>query len=208
MKFVLLVEGKTEKDSAAGFLKRWLDPRLSRPIGIQCVAFDGYADCVRKMATKARMHLDGPQRSDVIAVIGLLDLYGPQFYPPDKTSVKERVDWGVQHFENEVGLSKFRMFFAVHEFEAWLLSQPQIFPQEVQARLASSSAAPETVNSTEPPAKLLNQIYLSTMNRGYKKTTFGKQLFARLQPEAAIAKCPYLKSMLEEMLQMAKAAGL
>jgi hypothetical protein len=28
VKFILLVEGKTEQDAAAAFLKRWLDPQL------------------------------------------------------------------------------------------------------------------------------------------------------------------------------------
>ncbi len=69
MKFILLVEGKTERDAAAGFLKRWLDPRLSQPVGIQPVPFDGYADLLNKMATKARMHLEGPKESEIIAVI-------------------------------------------------------------------------------------------------------------------------------------------
>ena len=84
MRFVLLVEGQTERDSAAGFLKRWLDPELKQPVGIQIVAFDGYADLVRKMATKAKMHLEGPRRSEVIAVIALLDLYGQTFIHPTK----------------------------------------------------------------------------------------------------------------------------
>ncbi len=42
MKFVLLVEGQTEKDSAAAFIKRWLDPRLKQPVGIQVASFNGY----------------------------------------------------------------------------------------------------------------------------------------------------------------------
>jgi hypothetical protein len=44
MKFILFVEGQTERGSAAAFLKRWLDPQLRQPIGIQPVSFDGYAD--------------------------------------------------------------------------------------------------------------------------------------------------------------------
>ena len=114
MKFILLVEGKTERDAAAAFLKRWLDPQLRQPVGIQPVPFDGYADLAGKMARKARMHLEGPKQSEIVAVIGLLDLYGPMFYPPDKTTVDERFAWGKEHFEKEVGLDKFRLFFAVH----------------------------------------------------------------------------------------------
>ncbi|HTN02294.1 MAG TPA: DUF4276 family protein, partial [Planctomycetaceae bacterium] len=114
----------------------------------------------------------------------------------------------VRHFESEVDRSRFRMFFAVHEFEAWLLSQPEIFRQEVQKRLPNRISAPETVNFDKPPSKLLNQIYLEATNKRYKKTTDGGTLFRKLQPDVAVDKCPYLKAMLEEMLLLAKAAGL
>jgi hypothetical protein len=132
MKFVLLVEGQTERDSAANFLKRWLDPQLGQPVGIQSVAFDGYADLVRKVATKAKMYLEGRKQHEIMAVIGLLDLYGPQFYPGHLATVRERHEWGVAHFQTEVGFDRFRMYFAVHEFEAWLLAQPEIFPREIR----------------------------------------------------------------------------
>lgn len=208
MKFVLLVEGRTERDSAAAFLKRWLDPQLNQPVGIQTVSFDGYADLVRKMATKARMHLDGPKRTEIVAVIGLLVLYGPTFYPHDKTTVGERIVWGREHFERNVGLDRFRLFFAVHEFEAWLLSQPDIFSHEIKQVLHAKVTQPERVNFTEPPAKMLDRIYKQVTKRSYKKTTYGNQLFARLDPVVAIGKCPNLKAMLNEMLTLAKAAGL
>jgi hypothetical protein len=208
VRFILLVEGKTERDAAAAFLKRWLDPQLRQPVGIQPVPFDGYADLVRKMATKARMHLEGPKRSEVVGVIGLLDLYGPTFYPPDKTTADERFAWGKEHFEKEVNLEKFRLFFAVHEFEAWLLSQPDVFSREIRNALPPKIEQPERVNFVEPPAKLLERVYKQQTRRNYKKTTYGQQLFARLDPVIAVAKCPYLKAMLEEMLTLAKAAGL
>ncbi len=43
MKFILLVEGKTERDAAAAFFKRWLDPQLRQPVGIRTVPFDAKA---------------------------------------------------------------------------------------------------------------------------------------------------------------------
>ena len=208
MKFVLLVEGQTEGGSAAAFLKRWLDPQLNNPIGIQTVTFDGYADLIRKMATKSKMHLGGPKASEIVAVIGMLDLYGPTFYPAEKTTAEERIAWGTEHFQREVGLDKFRLFFAVHEFEAWLLSQPAIFPHEIRNALPAKIANPERVNFNEPPAKLLDRIYKQVTRRSYKKTTYGKQLFAKLDPAVAINKCPTLKAMVDEMLALARAAGL
>jgi hypothetical protein len=206
MKFILLVEGKTERDAAAAFLKRWLDPQLRQPVGIQVVPFDGYADLVHKMATKVQMYLGSPKRGEIIAVIGLLDLYGPRFYPVDKTTADERFAWGKDHFEKEVNLDKFRLFFAVHEFEAWLLSQPDIFSQQIKDALSNKVAQPEKVNFNEPPAQLLDRVYKQKTKRNYKKTTYGKQLFAKLDPIVAVSRCPYLKAMLDEMLFLAKAA--
>jgi hypothetical protein len=208
VRFVLLVEGQTERDSAAAFLKRWLDPQLRQPVGIQPVSFDGYGDLVRKMARKAKMHLEGPRKNEIVGVIGLLDLYGPNFYPLDKTTADERYAWGKERFENEVGLEKFRFFFAVHEFEAWLLSQPDIFPRQIKNALRGKIDYPERVNFVEPPAKLLDRVYKQQANHSYKKTTYGKQLFAKLEPAIAVEKCPYLKALLEEMLDLAKQAGM
>ena len=208
MRFVLLVEGRTEHESAAAFLKRWLDPQLRRPVGVQPVSFDGYGDLVRKMAKKARMYVEGPGQSEIVAVIGLLDLYGPTFYPPDKTTADERCQWGKEHFEQEVGLDRFRLFFAVHEFEAWLLSQPEVFPSDVRKALPKRIPEPERVDFNEAPAKLLDRVYKQVKKRGYKKTTYGRQLFRKLDPSVAIGKCPHLKAMLDEMLALARAAGL
>jgi hypothetical protein len=208
MKFILLVEGKTERDSAASFLKRRLDPQLKRPVGVQTVSFDGYADWIRKLETKARMYLDGPKRDEIVGVIGLLDLHGPDFFPEDKKTAEEKFLWGKEYFEKKVDRERFRMFFAVHEFEAWLLSLPDLFPSDVRNALVNKIAYPERVNFDEPPAKLLDRIYRKVSNRNYKKTTYGKQLFAKLDPEIAAEKCPYLKLLFDEMLLMAKTAGL
>lgn len=35
---------------------------------------------------------------------------------------------------------------------------------------------PETVDFDEPPARLLNRVYTAQTRRGYKKTTYGKDL--------------------------------
>jgi hypothetical protein len=172
------------------------------------VRFNGFAEFAQKVARKAQMFLDGPKRGDIIAVIGLLDLYGPDFYPDDVATVKDRYDWGVAYFQKEVARDRFRMFFAVHEFEAWLLSQPDIFPKQVKSAFSGKISQPEQVNFHEPPAKLLNRIYKQRLKREYKKTTYGRELFAKLDPGVAVAKCPYLKGMLDEILSMARAAGL
>ncbi len=208
MKFILLVEGQTEGESIAKFIKRWLDPKTKSPVGIQVSSYDGFADLERKLVTKARMHLDGPKNSEIVAVVGLLDLYGPNFYPENVSSNDGKIDWATKHFQDQVSRKLFRMFFAVHEYEAWLLSQPSIFPREVANILPKSIERPESVNSTEPPGKLLNRLWNQALMKNYKKRVYGKQLFDKLDPKIAASKCPRMAEMLDEMLQVLRDAGL
>jgi hypothetical protein len=81
VKFILFVEGPTEKAVLPDFLKHWLDPQLAEPVGVRPVLFNGWSDYVRGISSKANLNLSGKSGADVIAGIGLLDLYGPTFYP-------------------------------------------------------------------------------------------------------------------------------
>lgn len=203
MKFILFVEGHTEHQAIAAFLKRWLDPRLPVPVGVQTVRFDGWAEMVRDAPQKAKMYLNAP-KGDVLAVIALLDLYGLGLpYPAGAVSAAERIAWGTAHLEQKVGETKFRQFFAVHETESWLLSQPQLFPAEIAKSLSGKVEKPETINGDEPPAKLLDRLYKSATGRSYKKVTEAKNLFPKLDPSAAYHKCPNLRSLLDAMLALA-----
>jgi Domain of unknown function (DUF4276) len=204
VKFVLFVEGYTERNAVPSFLKRWLDPQLNQNVGIQPVRFDGWSEFTRKIANKAKMHLEGPAHTDIVGAIGLLDLYGPTFFPNHLTSVRDRCEWAKKKVESDVNHPKFRMFFAVHEIEAWILSQPQLLPASIGKALSGKIAQPESVNFSEPPAKLLDRLYRTHEGSGYKKIVYGNKLFDDLDPSAAYDKCPYLARMLDEMLTMAK----
>ena len=204
MKFVLFVEGPTEKLVLPQFLKRWLDVRLDKRVGIQPVQFEGYAQLICDTPTKARLYL---AKEDVIAVIALLDLYGPNIYPEDKPDKVSRYEWAKSHLEGRVGHSRFRQFFAVHELEAWLLSVPSLFPTDIARGFPGRASNPEDVNFNEPPAKLLARLYWEKTRRSYKKIVDGKQLFDKLDPNAAYEKCPMLREMLDEMLRLAVEAG-
>jgi len=205
VRFVLLTEGATEAKCLPEFLKRWLDPQLGQPLAIQAVDMRGYPNFQRDLVRKARLHLSGPRASEIVAVIGLLDLYAPDLFPQDLQSSDEKYVWGVEHFEGQVGHKRFRMFFAVHELEAWLLSQAKLFPREVEKLLPKQP--PEEVNSDRPPAKRLNEAYRQAGRKTYKKTVDGINLFRKLDPNVAADKCPRLKQMLETMLELAQAAG-
>ena len=150
------------------------------------------------------MHLNGPHKDDIIAVISLLDLYGPTFYPDDVRDSQCRYNWAKTYMEKLVNQTEFYQFFAVHEVEAWLLSDPEIFPSQVKNAFPKKILKPETINFNEPPAKLLERLYLKHMQRSYKKVVNGKDLFSRLNPEVAYQKCPGLQDLLDKMLALAK----
>lgn len=203
MKLVLFVEGHTEKALPEVF-KRWLDPQLPRPVGIKVVRFEGWRDYYGEIAKKVALNLSGKTGADVAGAVGLLDLYGPTFYPPEKSTPDDRYRWAKAHIEQKVNHPKFRQHFAVHETEAWLLSQPSLLPPKVRDALPGKCQKPEAVNFDEPPAKLLDRLYSQKLRTGYKKVIDGKNLFARLDPEVARAKCPMLGLLLDEMLDLAR----
>ena len=207
MKFILFIEGPTEHKNLPAFFKRWLDAQLLQPVGIKPVRFEGWSELVKDAPKKATMYLKGPKQNDIVAIVALIDLYGPTFYPANITTAHERYEWAKEHLENKVDHPKFRQFFAVHETEAWLLSDPNLFPNEIKSALPKSIRQPEGINFDEPPAKLLDRVYELKTKRGYKKTTHGSNLFNKLDPNLAYNKCPRLKELLDEMLKLAKEAG-
>lgn len=204
MRCILFVKGYTEQEAIGEFPKHWLDPRLLRPMGIRIVRFNGWPQFIKDVPGRVRMHLGGPQRGDIIAALGLLDLYGPTFYPPHLTSAQQRCAWAVTEIERKVAHPRFRMFFAVHELEAWILSQPQLLPEPVCRALPGRVANPESIDFDEPPAKLLERLYTNHTGRSYKKRTYGSDLFRKLDPTVAYQKCPHLAEMLDHMLKAAR----
>ncbi|BDI33280.1 hypothetical protein CCAX7_53310 [Capsulimonas corticalis] len=205
MKFIVFVEGYTEEAILGDFLGRCMKAHFpeGKSVGIKTVRFDGWAAIHRDVAKHAKLYLNGPDREKIVAVISLIDLYGPTIYPAEKQSIVDRHAWGVKHMQEKVNDPRYRHFFAVHETEAWLLSDPAIFPPKAHDALKPLRNRPETVNNDEPPAKRLETIYRSKLNRSYDKVTDGKNLFPKLQPQPALAACPYLKQMVDEMVELA-----
>jgi hypothetical protein len=135
-----------------------------------------------------------------------LDLYGaPLSFPPTLTT-DAKYTWAKAELEHQVGDTRFQQHFAVHETEAWLLSDLEIFPIAIRNSLESCSNRPESVNLQQPPAKRLDQLYRAN-GREYKKVEDGSALFNKLDPNRAYERCPHLKMLLDEMLTLAKSAG-
>ena len=207
MKLVVCVEGYTEKRVIPSLLKRWLDTRLTQPIGVQIDRSEGWRELWDDLPKKARMYLNGPRESEIVGIVGLMDLYGPTIYPGGVTTATDRAAWAKSEIEGRVSDVRFRMFFAVHELEAWLLSDPTLFAGGVKRAIAGDKRAPEAINFDESPSKLLQRLF-SQEGRYYKKVVDGGNLFARLNPDTVYRKCPHFQRMMDELLNLAKQAGL
>jgi hypothetical protein len=210
LRFILFVEGHTEKKGIAAFLKRYLDPpRLRQPVGMKVIRFDGWSDLIKDLLAHAKLHLDDPDhRDENLGLIALLDLYGPTFYAGHARSADQRSDWTKPHFEKKVKHPKFRTFFAVHEIEAWFLSDITLFSSQLRGSLKAKTRQPERVNFDDPPKKLLKRLYREKLKRDYMETTQGREFFSRLNPKDVADVCPHFRAMLEEMVTMARRAGL
>ena len=207
MRFLLFVEGDTEYKALKPFLHRWLNVRLSSNVGINPINLKGNQGFHRKIKNRVHHYLGQDKRGEIIAAMGLLDLYKGADFPVGQSGVDERYQWGVSYYESMVGHEKFKMFFAVHETEAWLLSDPSVFPRGVRGRIQRECGRdPEGVDFDRPPAKRLDTIYESATGKSYKKITHGTQLFNKLDPENVYAKCPHFRRMLDEMLRLATQA--
>lgn len=208
MKFVLLAEGDLERKALPQFFKRWLDHRLAQSVRIDVDQIQGVGELIYFTERRAKKHLNDPKQ-DIIGVIGLFDLHGVALKFPDNiVNVNERVAWAKRDMETNVNHPKFRQFLAVHEIEAWMLSDPDIFPEPVADELKRKRKPPEEVNTTHSPSHLLKELYRTKFKRSYKKVDDGIRLFSNLNPDVAASRCPHLKSLLDEMLQLAQDAGL
>jgi hypothetical protein len=141
-------------------------------------------------------------------VIGLLGLYGPAFYPDHLESAQKRIEWATDFLQRRASEERFRMFFAVHELEAWLLSDPTIFPEPVRKAFPGNIQKPETINFETPPKALLEKLYAEKQKKHYKELVDGGDLFSRLEPAKVYEKCPHFAHMLDEMVALAQAMGL
>lgn len=198
MKIVVLVEGDTEAMTLKSFFWRWLDANGLGHVGVCPVKFRGCGHYIQEYAKKTHLYLSTP---GVIGVVGLLDLYGLTHPVAKSGTVAERYTKTKAALERPVS-GDFRQHFAVHELEAWLLSDPALFKPSLRSKLPKKP--PEEVNFGTPPAKVLEKHYPKACGCDYKKTTDGRTLFQKLDPAQAAAKCPYLKLLLDDLLDMAR----
>ena len=197
---MIYVEGDTEA-CLKPFFKQWLDRNIEPRIEISLVNFAGVGNYLKDFAERAKRDLD---RGKVSGIIGLIDYFGSSL-PYPHNSVAENYTWAKQRLESLVGNVRFRQHFAVNEIEAWLLSDAEIFPQRIADDLPKA-AKPESVNFQNPPCKRIRDLYWRKLERKYKKPTDGAKLFAKLDPDVAGDRCPHLRLLFEDLLQLARNA--
>ena len=199
MKLAIFVEGQTEY-CLREFLSRWLEQQKIRGIGINLRPFKGAGDYLDGIERSAKLALQTP---GVLAAIGIVDFYGSTLKYPDGP-VATQYQWAKQQLERKVNHPNFRQHFAVHETEAWLLSDPTVFPVEIRGDLPK--APPESVNHQNPPGRRLKNLYQRRLGRKYKKPIEGASLFRNLDPEIAYQRCLQLRLLLDDVLALATSA--
>ncbi len=185
------------------FLKRWLDSRPPRRVSIRAVPFGGIGAYLDELAKKAAMRL---KDEGVGFVFGLVDLYGLPKDFVQGADIRAKVKFAKEKIEKLLPAklrNQFRQHFAVHETEAWLLAQPDLFPSRIRIPRRWSEH-PERVDMDNPPAKRLDKIFRTQTGSGYKKTVQARILFPKLSPDQAYSKCPHLKALLDDLLAVAQ----
>jgi len=202
MRITIYVEGQTEQGSLRDFFQRYLQSNNIQHIGIDIPPPSGSGFFQARYLKRVRTILDQP-KNDVIAVLGLADfLKFPKLIecPKQHEDQATQIQWLKTELERAVDDSRFQMFFAVYEIEAWLLSQPAIFAASIASKLGS---IPQPENIPEP-YKFINDSYLSVTRKEYDKVIHGRSLFQKLDPTTASAKCPHLRMLLMSLATFAK----
>ena len=202
MRFILIVEGDTEKRSIEGLIRKHLSEKTGQKIGVTAINIKGYGNFIRDLPQKVKKYLTGPDKDEILAVVGLMDLYKTPYTHEVNCPIRERILEETRHFEELVLQDRFRMFFAVHEYEAWLLSDFDKFDPSIKSKIASHARNPEEVNTDEPPSKFLKRLYSEYLHREYKKTVDGKVLMGRIDPQKVYEKCPNYRVMFDFFISL------
>jgi hypothetical protein len=170
-------------------------------VGIRAVKFQGVSNYLDDLPARVALYLDEGKAN---FVVGLIDLYG---IPPQRidlsglATVREKVVAARAYIRDLIPRSYrelFRQHFAVHEVEAWLLAYPEEWPPSIRDQIKKRK--PEEVNFTEPPAKFLKLL----LKGRYKKTTHAMNLFPKVNPQVAVNQCPFLRLLMQDLLEIAK----
>ncbi len=213
-RLLMLVEGQSEEI----FVKQTLAPHLAghgvfvQPIVLwtkRLGAGGGYRGGVSNWNQIKRSLL--PLTFDTDAwITTLLDFYGlPEDVPGYQEALKpgnprERVTCLEARLAAEINHQRFIPFLALHEFEAWVFCNPDVFAKhfdrsdlaEKVANAVVLAGEPELINhgkATHPKARL------QAMATGYKETSDGPTLMGKIGIAAIRAACPHFAAWLTRL---------
>lgn len=206
MRIMVLAEGSTERTALEPFLHRAVRSRTQASVGISVVDGRGASKLRKDLLQRVTAYLDASQRSQIAGVVALFDLISPpELFARSSGTSEFRMDAACKEIEREVSDDRFRMAFACPETEAWLFAVPAIFPQRVRSLLTERlTNAPEAM--TGKPSEELNLLYLRGLNKAYRKTIDGRNLFAKLDPTQVAERCPRFKMLIDTIVELAERA--
>jgi len=217
-RLLMLVEGQSEEI----FVKQTLKPHLEqygvqvhRPVVLwtkRLPSGSGFRGGVSNW-NQIRRNLWPLLHDSDAWVTTLLDFYG---LPMDFPGYAEACTPGDRHqkvaalqatFAATMDHPRFIPFFALHEFEAWIFSRPDIVGEHFgdatltrRVRDAVSAAGgPELINlgaDTHPKARL------HSMGSGYKETSDGPTLLNKIGVPAILAECPHFSQWLNRLVAL------
>jgi len=216
-RLLMLVEGQSEEV----FVKRTLAPYLAEhqvyvepPIVLWTKRFDsggGFRGGVSDW-NQIRRSLVPLMRDSDAWVTTLLDFYGlPADFPGYREACepgdpRQRVATLQQEFSEAIGHPRFVPFLALHEFEAWVFTAPDVVADHFGTpRLAErirQAGDPELIDldeSSHPKARL------RSMNTGYKETSDGPTLLEKIGIDAIKGACPHFAAWLTRLEALGEA---
>ncbi len=221
VRLYLFVEGQTEQTFATTLLR----PHLAA-----CEVYLENPILIAHAKKKGRVHRGGgrnylPMKNDIMRFLKqekannvffttMVDLYAihPEF-PGLSESEKlrqnpiQRVEFLENCFKNDIGDHRFIPYLQLHEYEAYLFSDPQCFElietgrqKDIEALMmdVAKYETPELINDRPEtaPSKRIEALF---PDYGKAKTVFGPQLASKIGLSTIRARCPHFERWLQRL---------
>lgn len=199
-KIVLYCEGHTEEDVLKPLLNQYLKELREVQCALEIDNLKGVGQIKREIGDATRRDLT---QSGVIAVFALVDLYGSGFDTVAKVKAELRRRVPPEYRD------RFHPHLAVHEIEAWIFAVPQVLNEWLGTTI-KPFPNPETINTQNPPAKLLEELTRRhKQSRVPTKRSMAQRLFAKISSQEAYvneiySKCKHFKAFVDDLRQTAR----
>jgi hypothetical protein len=192
----IIVEGATEK-AFEKVLREYLGRKSAGQMPkLKFISEDG------RLPTGDRLKRDVERllAQQYNAVIALTDVYTGSHPPEFKDAADARTK-----MKQWVGDEpRFHPHAAQYEFEAWLLPYWSTIQKLSGSNRTEPSPHPETVNHDRPPARHLQDLFRSGVNkRAYSKIRDGTAILRGQDLDVSAARCPELRAFLDTILTLA-----